>query len=452
MGRALKLAIVGAGSATFSLGLIRDLCLRQSLWGSQISFMDVDAERLEVIHRLATRYPGELGVDLRFETTLDRKAALADADFVINTAAMPHQPEEKIRAICERHGYYRGTHFGYYQHQLGLMMEVARDVEAICPEAWLIQSSNPVFDGCTLMTRETGVKVVGLCHGHYGYREVAETIGLDPSRVRAQMPGVNHCIWLTHFSYDGRDAYPLIDEWIATRAEAYWAAHRPEFNDNQMSRAAIDLYRLVGLMPIGDTPRMTGWQYHLDLETKQRWYGWLGGFDSEIGWRRYLDSLSERVERIFAVAVDPTISVTKEFPPVATREQQVPIVDALANGAPAPQEIAPEGLFQVNVPNRGAIEGIGDDVVVEVPAVVSTRGIQPVHVGKLPDRLVFHVLLPRILEMERELSAWRNGDRAMLLSQLLWDNRTRTREQAEALLDEILGMPETRGWAARFSK
>ena len=142
--------------------------------------------------------------------------------------------------------------------------------------------------------------------------------------------------------------------------------------------------------------------------------------------------------------------MTKEFPPVATREQQVPIVDALANGAPPPKEIAPEGLFQVNVPNRGAIEGIADDVVVEVPAIVSTRGIQPVHVGRLPDRLMYHVLLPRILEMERELSAYRHGDRAMLLSQLLWDHRTRSPEQAEALLDEVLRSPEAQGWAARF--
>ena len=186
MAKPLKLAIIGAGSATFSLGLLRDLCLQRSLWGSLVAFMDLDAERLEVIHTLAARYAGELGVDLRFETTLDRRRALADADFVINTAALPHGKEEKLRAIGEKHGYYRGAHFGYYQHQLDLMMGVARDIEAVCPDAWLIQSSNPVFEGCTLMTRETGVKVVGLCHGHYGYREVAEIIGLDPdSRASA---------------------------------------------------------------------------------------------------------------------------------------------------------------------------------------------------------------------------------------------------------------------------
>jgi alpha-galactosidase len=217
-----------------------------------------------------------------------------------------------------------------------------------------------------------------------------------------------------------------------------------------MSRAAIDQYKLLGLMPIGDTPRQGGWQYHLDLETKQKWYGWLGGFDSEIGWQRYLDRLSARVDHIFRVAVDPAVSLTEEFPPVSTREQQVPIIDALVNNAPPPKEICPQGLFQVNVPNNGAIEGIADDVVVEVPAVVSKRGVQPVHVGKLPQKLMLHVLLPRILEMERNLWAHLSGDRNMLMSILLWDHRTRTPEQAEAVLEDLLALPFNKEMAEHY--
>jgi alpha-galactosidase len=62
------------------------------------------------------------------------------------------------------------------------------------------------------VTRETGIKTVGLCHGHYGYREIAETIGIDPDRVTYQAPGFNHNLWLTHFYYEDQDAYPLIDE------------------------------------------------------------------------------------------------------------------------------------------------------------------------------------------------------------------------------------------------
>src|SRR5262245_9232476 len=167
MGTAVKLAVIGAGSAAFSLGLIRDLCLQESLWGSTVSFVDLDPERLAAIHRLATRYAAELGVDLRFEQTLDRAVALRDAQFVINTAARSHADEESDRAVGQQNGYYRGVRICTY-HNLALMLAVARDVERLCPDAWLIQSGNPVFDGCTLMTRQVpAVKVIGLCHGHY---------------------------------------------------------------------------------------------------------------------------------------------------------------------------------------------------------------------------------------------------------------------------------------------
>ena len=79
-------------------------------------------------------------------------------------------------------------------------------------------------------------------------------LGLELEHVSAQMPGFNHWIWMTDFRYKGQNAYPLLDEWIATKAEAYWATQAASFGDNQMSRAAIHQYQLFGLMPIGDTP------------------------------------------------------------------------------------------------------------------------------------------------------------------------------------------------------
>src|SRR5512141_1675207 len=106
MGTPVKIAVIGAGSAVFSLGLIRDLCLQESLSGSTVSFVDIDPERLEMIHRLAVRYADELGVALRCEKTIDRAAALQDAGFVINTAARGHADEEAERAVGNEHGYY----------------------------------------------------------------------------------------------------------------------------------------------------------------------------------------------------------------------------------------------------------------------------------------------------------------------------------------------------------
>jgi alpha-galactosidase len=99
-------------------------------------------------------------------------------------------------------------------------------MEEICLDAWLIQSGNPVYDGCTLMTRETQLKIVGLCHGHYGYKRMAQVLGLDVEHVTCQAPGLNQVIYATHFEYRGKDAYPLLDEWIATKSEHFWATIR----------------------------------------------------------------------------------------------------------------------------------------------------------------------------------------------------------------------------------
>ena len=84
--KGVKLGVIGAGSAVFSLGLVRDLCCSKDLYGSTITLMDIDEQRLDSIFKLSTRYVDELKVDLKFEKTTSREAALKKADFVINTA------------------------------------------------------------------------------------------------------------------------------------------------------------------------------------------------------------------------------------------------------------------------------------------------------------------------------------------------------------------------------
>ena len=107
---------------------------------------------------------------------------MQDADFVINTASVvSHDEAIGRRAIGEKHGYYYGrVNVGEYNYRnMRFMLDVAHEMEQVCPDAWLIQSGNPVFEGCTLMTRETSIKVCGLCHGHYGYRDICDMIGID---------------------------------------------------------------------------------------------------------------------------------------------------------------------------------------------------------------------------------------------------------------------------------
>jgi alpha-galactosidase len=435
MPKSVKITVIGAGSAEFSLGLIKDLSLTPTLSGSHVSFMDINPERLDMIYDFATRYADEVGASLTFDKTIDRQTSLHDADFVVNTAFVQgHYHARAARGVTAKHGYYYGGVGLGPWYQLRLMLDVARDMERICPDAWLIQSANPVFAGSTLMTRETGIKICGLCHGHYGYAEVARTIGIDPKKVTWQAPGLNHNIWLTHFYYEGKNAYPLIDEWIETKGKEYWETHIARgTHDIQMSRSSVQQYKMYGLFPIGDTPRRGGWWYHTDIDTKKYWYGqpW-GGPDTELARPIFVERLEKRIADMSRLASDRQASVSEFFGTTKTHEQQVPIIDGLVNNV--------EYRAQVNVRNGGALPGIPEDVVVEVPAIVSQKGIQPLHVDPLPPKIMWECIWPEILEMERSLLALKTGDRSLLLLNVLDSHQTRSYDQAVAVLEDLLGM------------
>jgi len=458
MSISLKIGIIGAGSAQFSMDLVRDLCLTQGLRGSRVCFMDVDPERLEIVRRLAVRYADETGAELGFDSTTSRDSCLQDASFVINTAyAKGHEHEWKMREIGARHGYYYdGAQLGDY-YQLKLSLDIARQMQSLCPDAWYVQMANPVFNCTTLVSRETDLRIVGLCHGHHGVRNIARTIVLDPSRITFQAPGFNHNIWLTHFALDGEDAYPLLDEWIRAKAEAYWESHVPEnTHDCGMSRAAVHLYRMYGLFPVGDTLRRVGggpnvgctvhrgeWWLHTDFETKKHWFGKPWGGPDTVEARRWFDrQLKERVAGYAKLAADPKARLAEELGSGRSDEQIIPIIDCLLNGK--------AGTYQVNFPNRGAVDGIPADVAVEVPAVVNDKGIQPIHIGALPPKVLIECLLPHWVDMERNLLAFKTGDRSILLWNVLDGHQTRSLEQAQAVLEELLAMPGHEEMARHF--
>ncbi|MEM1602716.1 MAG: alpha-glucosidase/alpha-galactosidase [Candidatus Bathyarchaeia archaeon] len=453
----VKIGVIGAGSIAWSSTLIRDISLTKGLWGSTVTLMDINRERLEITYNFARRYSSEIGADLKFEKTLNMLDAIRDADFVINTAlAGGHNYYEKMRAISEKHGYYRGinsvewnmvsdyhTIWGYYQFKL--MREVAEAVEDVSPTAYLILLANPVFEGTTLLSRVTRANVIGLCHGHLGYQTIAETLGLNPSDVSAECIGFNHVIWLTKFTCKGEDAYPLLDEWIAKSSEKYWVRWRKRQKgpfDIQMSPAAVDMYRRYGLFPVGDTVRGGTWKYHWNLKTKKMWFGPTGGPDSEIGWRIYLEGHERQMSRITEALYDSKTPLSNILPPKMSQESVVPIIDSIANDR--------EGLYQVNILNKGVINGIPDDVAVEVPAKVDGKGVHRVYVSSLPKSIMKYVLYPRMLRMEWALEAFLEGGRDLLFDWLISDPRTRSIRQIEETINDLLSLPENKEMAEHF--
>lgn len=434
------IAIIGAGSAVFSLGLIRDLCLTERLHGSTVRLMDIDEARLQAISRLCQRYSEEMGAGIETIATTDRREALAGADFVINTALVTgYDVQRDGWAIAQRLGYRFGGSlhvmhdepFWINAYQLRFFDQVAREVLELCPDAWYLQVANPVLAGCTWLGRRyPQLKIVGLCHGFAGVYRLAERLGLDREGLTFEIPGVNHTVFLTHCYHNGQDVFPLLDRWIETEAAAYWKTCSPS---DYMGPVAVDLYERFGVFPIGDTCNPGGgswpWWYHTDAETEKHWHE-----DPAAWWQRHFDRGSERVAEIERAALDESRPVSEAFPPVDSGEVMVPLIESVAFDVPR--------VLIGNILNNGDfVPGVPRDFAVEIPMLVSKRGIEGIQTRDLPNAVLAQIWRDRVAPVTIELAAYDEGSRERLLELILADPWTTSLVQAETLLKEIMAMP-----------
>ncbi len=437
---ATKIALIGAGSAVFSLNLIRDLCLTQNLRGSTITFMDIDEGRLDAAHRLCDRYAKEVGNELILEKTTSRERALEGADFVVNTAlAAGHEHLRAGWEIARKYGYRMGGSLhvmhdeafwiNFYQYKL--FESVIEDVLRICPNAWYLKVDNPVLAGITHLGRKyPEAKIVGLCHGFSAVYKIADVLGLDREGLTYEIPGVNHFVWLTQIHHRGQDVKPLFDRWIETEAPKYWETCEPS---DFLGPKAIDLYRKFGVFPIGDTATTGGgtwgWWYHTDDATEKRWHE-----DPEGWYRNYFSYLDRNIQRIRQIGSDPNSNVTEAFPPKMSGEPMVPLIEAVACDIPR--------VVIGNIVNKGSyVPGVPENCSVEIPLLASKHGLQGIQTGGLPEPLIAQLLRDRIAPVEVELEAYETGSKERLLQLIMMDPWTRSEEQVCKLLDEILALP-----------
>jgi alpha-galactosidase len=146
--------------------------------------------------------------------------------------------------------------------------------------------------------------------------------------------------------------------------------------------------------------------------------------------------LKASTDKSFKLAADKSINLLQEFPPeVMSGEQHIQFIDALINGN--------QERFVLNIPNKGPIiPSIPEDVVVEVPVIVDKKGIHPEEINPpTPKRIMDMYLAPRRSRMEWALEAFVSGDKRILQEILIRDPRTKSFEQAEAVIEEILALP-----------
>ena len=438
-----KLTIIGAGSGTFSLAMIRDLCLTPTLEGITVTLMDVDADRLDHAYQVCQRYAAEVGFTLHLEKTLNRREALEGADFIINTALVQgHQRLYEGWAIARKYGFDWGASFhvfydepfwvNFYQYRL--FESIVEETLTVCPKAYHLLVANPVLAGITYLGRRyPEARLVGLCHGYSGVYSIARTLGLDPAHITFEIPGVNHFVWMTKFFYKGENAFPLIDRWIEEELPQLRRAGTIRI-DHCLSPKVVDLYRRFGAVPIGDTSHWSGaawpWWYHANPVVERSWHE-----DPSIGWDRYIHGSHRNAAKFAQVAADPSLRVTEVFPPELSGEQMIPIVEAIACDNP-------RVAYGVNLLNRGSyVAGVPQDFEIEVPVLASKRGIQPIQTDGLPPALIAHTLRDRVAPVELELAAYQAGSRDLLVQLILMDRWAQTEAHARAFVDEIMALP-----------
>lgn len=436
----VKICIIGAGSAIFSLNLVKDICINPHFKNCTVSLMDVNEERLDAIYGLCTRYAEEMNADLNIIKTMDRREAMKNADFVLNVALdYGHERFKQGIEVAYKNGYRFGGSLhivhdeGFFInfHQLRLMESILLDVLDVCPDAYYILVANPVQMGVTYLSRKyKDAKIVGMCHGYNGVYKISDTLGMNREDVTFEVSGVNHFIWMTDFRYKGKDAYHILDKWLAEHDGRIVPADDPS---DLIGYKAVDMYNKFGYMPIGDTPSAGGgawgWEYHTDEETEIKYgskpYEW---------YQRYFAMCDKNIADIKNVVEDKSIKVSEAFSDKPSDEPMIPLIEGLAFDT--------RNRVIVNILNKGGyMKDLPEDYEVEIAAIVDKGGIHPIHNDGLPKPIMAHLLRDRIAPVEMEIAAFENRSKDLLIDLVMMDPWTKSRAQAEKLIDDIFALP-----------
>src|SRR5688572_11409707 len=223
--------MIGAGSVVFSKNLTGDILSYPEFRGATFSYMDIDAERLEVGANLCRKVAKSLGANPKIEATTDRRQALRGADFVINMVQVGGFDSTLVDFEIPRRYGLRFTIAdttgpgGLFRalRTFPVLRDLCRDMEAVCPRATLLNYANPMSMNMQTVTRASGVRAVGLCHSVQGtLDQLMAYIGVDPADVAFVCAGINHmAFYLRLEDKAGNDLYPRLFDALETRPEVY---------------------------------------------------------------------------------------------------------------------------------------------------------------------------------------------------------------------------------------
>ena len=371
-----KIAIIGAGSVTFTRRLLQDIVTTDVLKETEVALMDINSERLGVVEAWVKRLVSDAGSSNVIGATTNRRKALEGADYVITTIRkgddlqidygipMKYGVDQSVADTIGPGGVFKAL------RTVPDLLDICTDIEEICPDAILLQYTNPMAIACWSIADVTSVRAVGLCHSvQYTTEVLADYAGVSKGNVSAWVAGINHMSWFLRFESDGQDLYPKL--WKAMEDPEIYARDEVRF----------DVMRHFGSFVTESTQHMSEYvpYYRKRPELKKKFN--LDTVTTSSGTSVYRSSLSllnEKHDIHFErfreeIASDIPIKVEKSV------EYASRIISAVETGIPT--------VINGNVPNDGLITNLGEGSCVEVPCVVDKLGIHPMVIGQLPSQL-----------------------------------------------------------------
>jgi len=408
-----KIAFIGAGSLGFTRTLTRDLMTFPLLQDATLALMDIDAERLDFVQRAVRRIMDIGHYPAKVEATMDRVEALRDADVVLvtilagGTDVWRHDIEIPMKyGVDINIGDTRGPS-GIFRalRTIPVMLDIAHDMERYCPDAVMLNYTNPMAMLCRAMQRETSIRLTGLCHSVQGTAMMlAHWIGAPIEEIAYTCAGINHMSWYLKFEWDGRDAYPLIRKAVLENPDIY----NEEIVRNEMF-LHLDYYPTESS---GHNSEYNWWfRKRPDLIEKYCTHGtgWNPGVHAYIlkEYQNKEDTWRDEAKKWFAS--DTPISLERGH------EYAAYIINALKGGEPFE--------FNGNVPNTGLVTNLPQGACVEVPVWASRKGLSPVHVGALPPQCAALTNLSSTTE-EMAVEAALTGDPRLVFQAIALDPLT----------------------------
>jgi alpha-galactosidase len=420
------IVILGVGSTYFTRGIVESLITKGGEW--DVRLVDIDPQSLEIATLLSKRLVESYNAPVTVSGSLDRCEMLPGADAVVSTIGVGgRRAWEKDVAIFRQFNVYQSTGDTYGAggvsralRTIPVLLDVARDIEQLCPNALFINFTNPMTVNVWAISKTSKIKTAGLCYGVTYYQHyLADLIGIPFDQLSCRAIGVNHFTWITDLSLKGESVWPRVRKVMEERGESLGNPYTWE------------LFRMFDAFPcVGDghiCEFVPGWQ------GQGAYYGKTFGTDFHnfeqyaAGFDKVFDDMADQ-----AYGRAPIEKRSENPSEKLTFRDEDLFIDVL-NAAMGEDQI----LRTVNLPNTGQTSSLPLGAVLEATTLINGDGFQPLSFGELP--LGIRAILMRILgAQELTVEAALKADRKLAIQALVAGETVRTEAEASRMLDVIL--------------